>query len=287
MWWLHWLDPFTRECHILGCQEQILCRPPELGFERYTSGSYLLPCLVVEWAGLQVMFWCLVCFSTGALSLYADPLEMVIQSAVWVPGQGFRRVEQVICFSEGLFSPSPGSLQDLIFRWLLLDQSISRFPVADVLRPAHPKDSPKAGVDECLSLILCRCGGSPCFSSIKQDRFYSGVENTDLDDDEGRWCPYVLHLKESCSHPSDSALSHLCWPPPCLSIVLPWWVTLVPSSASPSSLTSVMLTAALYLKILLFPSAIRSRRAELSAILKVTGFQDSLKLCTLSIAEWY
>ena len=33
MWWLHWLDPITGVCHILGCQEQILCRPPEPGFE--------------------------------------------------------------------------------------------------------------------------------------------------------------------------------------------------------------------------------------------------------------
>ena len=37
-----------RECRILGCQEQILYRPPELGFEGHTSGPYLLPCLLVE-----------------------------------------------------------------------------------------------------------------------------------------------------------------------------------------------------------------------------------------------
>ena len=45
---------------------------------------YLLLCLVVEWVGLQVMFWCLVRLSIGALSwdLYANPLEMAIQSAV-------------------------------------------------------------------------------------------------------------------------------------------------------------------------------------------------------------
>ena len=84
MWWLHWLDPLSRECCILGCQEQILCRPPELGFEGHTSGAYLLPCLLMEWAGLQVMFWCLVRLSTGTLSggLYTNPLEMAIQSAV-------------------------------------------------------------------------------------------------------------------------------------------------------------------------------------------------------------
>ena len=52
MWWLQWLDPLSRECRILGCQEQILCRPPELDFEGHTSGPYLLSCLLLEWAGL-------------------------------------------------------------------------------------------------------------------------------------------------------------------------------------------------------------------------------------------
>ena len=52
IWWLRWLDSFSRECRISRCQEQILCRPPELGFEGHTSGSYLLPCLLMEWAGL-------------------------------------------------------------------------------------------------------------------------------------------------------------------------------------------------------------------------------------------
>ena len=84
MWWLRWLHPLSRECHILGCQEQILCRPPEPGFEGHARGPYRLPCLLMEWAGLYVMFWCLVRLSTGALSggLYASPLEMAIQSAV-------------------------------------------------------------------------------------------------------------------------------------------------------------------------------------------------------------
>ena len=68
MWWLCWLDLLFRECRIFKCQENILCRPPELGFDGRTSGPYLLPCSVVEWAGLQVMFWCLVRLSTGALS---------------------------------------------------------------------------------------------------------------------------------------------------------------------------------------------------------------------------
>ena len=36
---------------------QILCRPPELGIEGRTRGPYLPLCLVVEWPGLQVMFY--------------------------------------------------------------------------------------------------------------------------------------------------------------------------------------------------------------------------------------
>ena len=46
MWWLCWLDPPSCKCYILGCQEQILCRPPELGFEGHTSRPYLLPCRI-------------------------------------------------------------------------------------------------------------------------------------------------------------------------------------------------------------------------------------------------
>ena len=70
IWWLCWLNPLSCECCILGCQAQIFCIPPELGFEGNTNGSYLLPCLMAEWSGLQEMWtwWCLVRFSTGALS---------------------------------------------------------------------------------------------------------------------------------------------------------------------------------------------------------------------------
>ena len=50
MWWFRWLDHLFPECCILGRQGQILCRPPELGFEEHTSRPCLLPCLVVEWA---------------------------------------------------------------------------------------------------------------------------------------------------------------------------------------------------------------------------------------------
>ena len=70
IWWLCWLNPLSCGCCILGWQAQIFCRPPELGFEGSTNGSYLLPCLMAEWSGLQEMWtwWCLVRFSTGALS---------------------------------------------------------------------------------------------------------------------------------------------------------------------------------------------------------------------------
>ena len=63
--------------YSVGCQEQIFCRPPELGFEGYTCGPCLLPCLIVERAGLQKMLQCLVRFSTGALAwgLYANFLD--------------------------------------------------------------------------------------------------------------------------------------------------------------------------------------------------------------------
>ena len=67
VWWLRWLDLLSHECCLPGCQGQIFCRPQELGFEGLTSGPYLLPCLMVEWAGLQVMFWCLVRLSTGTV----------------------------------------------------------------------------------------------------------------------------------------------------------------------------------------------------------------------------
>ena len=39
-----------------------------------------------------------------------------------------------------------------------------------------------AGV-ECLDLVQCRSRGSPCFSSIQQDRFNCGVEYPGFDVD--------------------------------------------------------------------------------------------------------
>ena len=76
MWWLSWLIPLSRECRILGCRGKNPLQTPR--------GPYLLAWLVKEWAGLQVMFLCLVRRTTGALSwgLYASPLEIAVQSAV-------------------------------------------------------------------------------------------------------------------------------------------------------------------------------------------------------------
>ena len=52
---------------------------------------------------------------------------------------------------EGVSNLSPASLDDFIFCWLLLGL-FPEFFVANDLRPSHPKDSSKAGVDECLDL---------------------------------------------------------------------------------------------------------------------------------------
>ena len=61
-----------------------------------------------------------------------------------------------------------------------------------------------AGMHECPNLLQYRNHGSPCFSSIKHNWFYSGVEDPDLDvDGQIRWCTTVLHLTEGCSRPAD------------------------------------------------------------------------------------
>ena len=78
--------------------------------------------------------------------------------------------------SEHVSIPSPASLEDLIFCWLLVGP-FPEFSVADGLRPS---DSFKAGVDECLDFLQCRGHSFPCFSSIQQGRFYCGVKDPDL-----------------------------------------------------------------------------------------------------------
>ena len=47
-------------------------------------------------------------------------------------------------------------------------------------QPSRSKDSSEAGVNKCQNLLHYNCG-SPCFSSTGQSRFYSIVEDPDLD----------------------------------------------------------------------------------------------------------
>ena len=70
--------------------------------------------------------------------------------------------------SEGVSNPSPVSLEDLIFCWLLFGP-FAEFSVADDLRPLHPQGSSKVGVDECMDLLQFCSRGCPCFSPIQQD----------------------------------------------------------------------------------------------------------------------
>ena len=83
---------------------------------------------------------------------------------------------------EGVSNPSQASLEDFSVCWLLFGL-FREFSVADGLSPWDPKDSSKESVDDCLDLLQCRSRGSPCFSSIQQDRFYCCVKDPDFDVD--------------------------------------------------------------------------------------------------------
>ena len=74
--------------------------------------------------------------------------------SLWVPGQDFK-CNTGHWLSDGVSSPSPVSLVDFIFCWLLSDP-FPEFSVAEGLRPSDPKDSSNEGVDEYLDLIQCR-----------------------------------------------------------------------------------------------------------------------------------
>ena len=100
--------------------------------------------------------------------------------SLWVLGQGLTS-DAGHCLSEGVSKPSPVSLEDFIFCWLLLGP-FPEFSVADGLRPSDPKDSSETGVDECLDLLQCRSRSSPCFSSIQKDRFCN-TKDPDFDVD--------------------------------------------------------------------------------------------------------
>ena len=99
--------------------------------------------------------------------------------SLWVPGQGLTCDNWSVAF-RGCVQSIPVSLEDFIFCWLLLGL-FPEFSVADSLRSLDLKDSSKAGVDEFLDLLQCGSRGSPCFSSIQQNRFYCGVKVPDFD----------------------------------------------------------------------------------------------------------
>ena len=59
MWWLRWLHPLSRECRLLGCQEQILCRPPRTWFwgtHKWAISAALLSGRVSRTAGYLLVF---------------------------------------------------------------------------------------------------------------------------------------------------------------------------------------------------------------------------------------
>ena len=79
-------------------------------------------------------------------------------------------------------NPSLESLGDFIFSWMLLGP-FPEFSVVDGLRPSDPKDSSRAGVHECLNLLLRRGRGSLCFSSIQENSFYCSAKDPNFDVD--------------------------------------------------------------------------------------------------------
>ena len=166
---------------------------------------------------------------------------------------GFRRVCPI--HLQGLWRTSSSSGCCLV-----------RFPecsVADGLRPSDPKNYSKAGVDECLDLLLCRSRGSTCFGYIQQDRFYCCVKDPDFDVDgqvRPRCSLFGVRLLWLCQF----LLLHWHQSPPCVSTMLFREVKLVrPSNPSPSCVMGVVLTTALFLRTLLLPLWIfRPRWAE-------------------------
>ena len=93
-----------------------------------------------SWASLSS---CPLCFS---LQIEAPGVSWAasLSLSLWVPGQGLT-CNTGHWLSEGAFSPSPASLEDVIFCWLLLGP-FPEFSVADGLRPSDPKDSSTASV---------------------------------------------------------------------------------------------------------------------------------------------
>ena len=109
-----------------------------------------------------------LCFCLQTVVLHFS-WEALLSLSLLVSGQG------LTCgtnhwLSKGVSNPSPASLEDHIFCWLL-PGLFPEFSVVDCLRLLDPKYSSKAGVDECLYLNQCCSCGFPCFTSIQQDRF--------------------------------------------------------------------------------------------------------------------
>ena len=79
MWWLRWLDPLFRECRMLGCQEQILCRPPELGLRDTQVGH--ICCLACWWSEWDCKFFKkgmkFKCFGSHTFSIPVADVEAV------------------------------------------------------------------------------------------------------------------------------------------------------------------------------------------------------------------
>ena len=79
--------------------------------------------------------------------------------------------------SEGVSDPSPGSLEDFIFCWLLLGP-FPEFSVAGGLRPSDSKDYQSQVLMNVW--IFSVAALVPGFSSIQQGRFYCGVKDPDF-----------------------------------------------------------------------------------------------------------
>ena len=130
-------------------------------------------------SGLHVQYRSLA-FGGCVQSIYIFPFGFQARASRAIQVIGHSRV--ILVRSEGVSNPSTPSLEDFIFCCLLLGP-FPELSVADGFRPSDPKDSSKAGVDECLDLLQCCSHGSPCFISIQQDRFYCGVKDHDFDAD--------------------------------------------------------------------------------------------------------
>ncbi|KAH3691876.1 hypothetical protein DPMN_191054 [Dreissena polymorpha] len=68
--------------------------------------------------------------------------------------------------AKGVAYPSPTSLKDVFFNWLLLCSSLLFF-IGDIVLPADLEDLTEAGVDEDLYVLYGGDSGSPSLCSIE------------------------------------------------------------------------------------------------------------------------